>query len=88
MNLTRDETVALRDAIANDDPLLRSALELYRSDQNEENLITNLRAICRRLMNSKSSSLSLSPTKSTSTSKSKSKSKKSILLSKSTRILE
>eukprot|EP00604_Paraphysomonas_vestita_P002385 CAMPEP_0174819324 /NCGR_PEP_ID=MMETSP1107-20130205/2485_1 /TAXON_ID=36770 /ORGANISM="Paraphysomonas vestita, Strain GFlagA" /LENGTH=721 /DNA_ID=CAMNT_0016032591 /DNA_START=353 /DNA_END=2519 /DNA_ORIENTATION=+ len=44
MNLTRDETVALRDAIANDDPLLRSALELYRSDQNEENLITNLRA--------------------------------------------
>lgn len=67
MQLSRDETIALRDAIAKDDPLLRSALELYRSDENETNLTTNLRAICRRLMNSSSSSssISLSPSKST-----------------------
>ena len=83
MNLSRDETIALRDAISNDDPLLKSALELYRSNQSEDNLVTNLRAICKRLMNKNSSStMSLSPSKSaapapTSTIASKPSSKKS-----------
>lgn len=72
MNLSRDETIALRDAIANDDPLLRSALELYRSDQNEDHLITNLRAICKRLLTNTSSSLSLSPSKSNTNTNTKS----------------
>lgn len=50
MNLSSEETGALREAIANDDPLLRSALELYRSDESESNLMTNLKAISQRIM--------------------------------------
>jgi hypothetical protein len=50
MNLTSQESAGLREAISSDDPLLQSALELYRSDENEANLMTNLKAISQRLM--------------------------------------
>jgi hypothetical protein len=50
MNLSGDETAALREAISNDDPLLRSALELFRSDGNEKNLMTNLTTISKRIL--------------------------------------
>jgi ribosomal protein L12E/L44/L45/RPP1/RPP2 len=50
MNLTGEETAALREAISSDDPLLRSALELFRSDGNEKNLMTNLTTISKRIL--------------------------------------
>lgn len=50
MNLSGDETSALREAISTDDPLLRSALELFRSDGNEKNLMTNLTSISKRIL--------------------------------------